>query len=183
MRGPGVFQQKILLLLLGGLAIGLSRSPRRAYAVVRQIGKKWRELDRHRLKRAISALYRSRLIEERHGRDGTITLVLSEEGKRRALSYRLDDLRIKTPARWDRKWRVVLFDVPEGMKKLRDAFRFRLRQLGFLELQKSVFVFPYPCEDEVAFVVEFYNARRFVRIILAESIDNALHLKKKFFLI
>jgi len=52
--------------------------------------------------------------------------------------------------------------------------------LGFYPLQKSVFVFPYECENELEFITEFYNIRRYVRYIIAEKIDNEFHLKKIF---
>ena len=180
MRGPGIFQQKILLLLLSGLTIGLSGSPRRAYQIVRFVGREWEKLNKHKMKRAIRSLYESQLVAEKHEPDGSMTLTLTKEGKRRTLQCKFDELSIKKPHRWDHKWRIVAFDVPEEMKQLRDTLRFRLRQLGFLELQKSIFVFPYPCNDEIDFIIEFYNARKFVRVICAESVDNEFHLKKMF---
>ncbi len=66
------------------------------------------------------------------------------------------------------------------MKRSRDALREKLKELGFYELQKSVFVFPYKSEDEIDFIIEFFEMRQYVRTILAEKIDNELHLKKIF---
>ncbi len=183
MKGPGIFQKKILLLLIGGLTIGLSGSPQRAYRIVRYVGHEWEKLNKYRMKRAIQSLYESRLVSEKHERDGSVTLILTKEGRQRVLQYKFDDFSIKKPQRWDHKWRIIAFDVPEEIKQLRDTLRFRFRQLGFLELQKSIFVFPYPCENEIDFIVEFYDARKFVRIICAESIDNEFHLKKMFSLV
>ena len=107
-------------------------------------------------------------------------MVLSDQGKKVALTYRLDDMRIKKPEHWDRKWRLVAFDVPEKRKKIRDSLRFRFRQIGLLEFQKSIFVSPYPCEKEIEFLIEFHDARSYVRTIMAEKIDNQLHFEKKF---
>jgi len=73
-----------------------------------------------------------------------------------------------------------MFDVPEKQKRLREAIRDRFQSMGLLEFQKSVFVSPFPCMDEVEFILEFFNARRYVRFVLAEEIDNELHLKQKF---
>jgi len=50
--------------------------------------------------------------------------------------------------------------------------------MGFYQLQKSVFIYPFECSNEINFVIEFFNLRPFVRQILAERIDNELHLKK-----
>ncbi len=46
--------------------------------------------------------------------------------------------------------------------------------------QKSVFISPFECKDEVNFVIEFFNLRPYVRFITATEIDNALHLKNQF---
>lgn len=179
-RGVGSIQQKVLLLLLGGLALGLSRSPGRYFRILRLMGKEWRYMRRAALWRAVGALYKSKLVQAKLNADGTYTLLLTEKGKQRALTFKLDEMEIKKPSRWDGKWRMVLFDIPEKRKKVREALRMRLRRLGFLEFQKSVFVYPYPCDDEIDFVIEFYAVRAHVRKVVTESMDNELHFRLKF---
>ncbi|MFH1956722.1 MAG: CRISPR-associated endonuclease Cas2 [Patescibacteria group bacterium] len=179
----GSTQKKILILLLGGLALGLSRSPRTSFQIIKQMKKEWGWINQQNLKRAIKKLYESKLIKEKENKDGTITLILTDKGKEKALTYNIDEMEIKKPKIWDKKWRIVLFDVPEKTRKIRDAFRDHLKNLGFYEFQKSVFVHPYDCHDEIEYLIEFYNARRFIRFITAESIDNELHLKQHFKLI
>ncbi len=176
----GTIQKKILLLLLGGLALGFSRSPRGQLRIIRAMRDEWRVIDRHALYQAMRRLYQSQLVEERHNDDGSLTMILSAEGKWRALTFTAEDIEIAKPKVWDKKWRVVVFDIPERRRGLRDIFRARLRHMMFYELQKSVFVHPYPCQDQIDFLVELYGARQYVRIIVAESLDNALHLKTHF---
>ena len=182
-RGLGTIQQKVLLLLLGGLALGLSGSPVRYFRVLKAIGKGWREINHQSLRRAIRSLYASQLVEGRENPDGTLTLVLSKNGKSRALTFKVEEMRIKKPERWDGKWRVVVFDIPEKRKRVRDALRGHLRQLDFYELQKSVFIHPYPCDDEVEFLIELHQVRHHVRTLIVHSVDNELDLKTKFGLI
>ncbi|MBU2109853.1 hypothetical protein KKB71_02815 [Patescibacteria group bacterium] len=179
-RGPGVNQQKILLLLFGGIALGLSGSPKRYFQILDSITKEWKEIDRRMLKRAIKKLYESKLIKEKENPDGTVTLVLTDKGKQKALTYDLGKMEIKKPKQWDKKWRVVLFDIPEKIKRTREAIRIHLKNLGFYEFQKSVFVHPYDCKNEIDYLIEFYDVRKFVRFIIADSLDNELHLKKHF---
>ncbi len=176
----GTMQKKILLLLLGGLALGFSRSPRGQLRIIRAMRDEWQAIDRHALYQAIKRLYQSRLVEERHNDDGSLTMVLSTEGKRRALTFTAEDIEVLKPKAWDKKWRVVVFDIPERQRGLRDIFRARLRHMGFYELQKSVFIHPYPCQDQIDFLLELYGARLYVRVIVAESLDNELHLKMHF---
>jgi len=80
----------------------------------------------------------------------------------------------------DGVWKLVIFDIPEKRKKVRDALRGHLRQIGFYELQKSVFIHPYPCGDEIEFLVEFHQVRAHVRQLTVHAIDNDLHLRRKF---
>jgi len=89
-------------------------------------------------------------------------------------------MEIKKPAKWDGEWRVVIIDIPERFKKAREALRKKLKDLGFMKLQESVFVFPYKCEDEIDFIVEVFQIRPFVRFVKAKSFTNEEQLKIKF---
>lgn len=179
----GETKQKIILLLLGGLVLGLSRSPKQYFRIVKKISREWEEINRQSLERSVRSLYKSKLVEMKNNPDGTTTMVLSKEGKKIALVYDIFNMKIKEPRRWDNRWRILMFDVPEKMKRVRESFRMHFKQMGFYEFQKSVFVHPYPCEDEFEYIVEFYNARRYLRFIVAGKIDNELELKKHFGLI
>src|SRR3989344_3359261 len=161
----GATQRKILLLLQAGLALGLSRSPKKHWWILRQIPREWKKENRQELERAINSLYVSHLIKERNNKDGTTTLVLSENGKQRTLQFDIDNLEIKKPQKWDGKWRIVMFDIPEKLRRMRDSLRIHFQKIGLIELQKSVLVFPYPCNKEIEFILELYNARRHVRFV------------------
>lgn len=176
----GITTQKVLLLLFAGITLGLTRSPRQQFRILKNIRYEWKELDRKELNRSIRRIYESKLVHCISHKDGTIEMVLNREGKRVALRYSLETMKINNPVIWDKKWRVILFDVPEYKKRLRDALRFQLKQLGLVEFQKSVFVHPYECKNEIDIVIELYNARRYVRFLEATHIDSDLHLKKRF---
>jgi DNA-binding transcriptional regulator PaaX len=111
------------LLFLGGLTLGLSRSPRQQFRIIKNISYEWKKIEDRALKRAIGSLYESKLIGRRQNKDGSITIFLSQEGKKKALTFKLDEIKINKPQKWDKKWRVVLFDIPESMKKMRDILR------------------------------------------------------------
>lgn len=179
-RGIGEVQRKVLLLLGSGLALGFSRSPQAYLKIIKGTAEEWKKINRCSLRKAIRSLYDSKLINWAENSDGSITLNLTNKGKNKSLTYNLDNLRVNKPKRWDKKWRVVLFDIPESYRSARDALRTHLKQIGFFELQKSVFVYPYPCDDVINFLIEFYNIRKNVRQILAEGLDNSLDLKNYF---
>lgn len=105
---------------------------------------------------------------------------VTKKGTTKLLAYKLDEISIKPVKKWDRKWRLIIFDIPEKYKTARQYFRSKLKELGFAQLQKSAWIIPYPCEDEVDFIAQVYEIKPFVRIVVAESIDGAAALKKKF---
>lgn len=45
--------------------------------------------------------------------------------------------------KWDKKWRIAIFDIEEINRILRDNLRSKLKELGFGMLQKSVFISPH----------------------------------------
>ena len=141
----------------------------------------WKEFDESRLRQKLKKLANQKVI--RIYQDGDkLAVKITKKGRTKLLKYNLEDIEIPKPDEWDRKWRIILFDIPEKIRKARDVFRYHLNQLGFYEFQKSVFVHPYNCKDEIDYLIEFYNLRRFVRFVEADSIDNELHLKKYFHL-
>lgn len=178
----GGTQKKLLLILLGGVALSLSGSPRRYFRVLKSIGREWRKINEYNLKRSIRSLYKSKLVREEVAKDGIIRLVLTEKGKLKALAYNIETMKIRSPRIWDKKWRMVVFDIPETLKSKREILRYHLKNLGFFELQKSVFVHPFDCYNEIEYIVEFYRLRKYLRFIVAESIDVDLLLREHFLL-
>ena len=55
-------------------------------------------------------------------------------------SFDFDNFEFEKPKRWDGKWRILIFDIREKVRRRRDEFVDLLR-LGF-KLQNSVWVFP-----------------------------------------
>ena len=93
----------------------------------------------------------------------------------------LSKLKITKPARWDKKWRVVIFDIPDkSFKRGRDALRSKLKEWNFYQLQKSVWVCPWPCENEIRTVVDLYELTLYTNIIVAETIENDMHVRRHF---
>ena len=179
-RKIGPTMQKVLLLLGGGLTLGFTHDPRAFRKIRQDIAREWNEIDRRALLDAIAVLYASRLVDYKEHDDGTFTLTLTKDGKKESLRYRMDDMKLEEQKKWDGMWRMVLFDIPEHKKKERDILSSKLKQLGFFCVQKSVFLYPFRCENEVNFIVEFFNLRPYVRMFLVKETDINLHLKKKF---
>ncbi len=180
MRVKSETKQKILLLLTAGVALSLSRSPKNYFKILKSVSGEWKKINRDKLIRAVREFHNNRIIDYKEKEDGTVEIVLTKEGKEKALKYKIDEIKIKKPDTWDGKWRMVIFDIPEKKRKARKALRDKIRELGFRELQKSVFIFPYECEDEINFVVEVFDLRPYVRLLNVESFTNEEQFKLKF---
>lgn len=74
-------------------------------------------------------------------KDGKIYLRLTNQGREKVKrDFPLLSLQQR---RWDKKWRVVIFDIKETKRSTRDALRLKLRELGFGMLQRSSWITPY----------------------------------------
>ncbi|KKS75320.1 MAG: hypothetical protein UV48_C0014G0003 [Candidatus Azambacteria bacterium GW2011_GWA2_42_9] len=55
-----------------------------------------------------------------------------------------------------------------------------MKELGFYPMQKSVFVYPYDCKNEINFILEIFEVKPYVRYIIAKDIDITMDLKQRF---
>jgi hypothetical protein len=131
----------------------------------------WRRYNPHYLRRTLSRLKKQKLVELTE-ENGEHVVMLTKGGKRRILRYALEELSIPKPKQWDGRWRMVIYDVDERKKKLRDVFRLTLRSLGFFKLQESVWVYPYPCEEQVTFLREYYGVGNEVLYVVASTLED-----------
>lgn len=112
---------------------------------------------------------------------GSMTYVrLTEKGKEKLLKYQIKELEIKKPKRWDKKWRIITFDIKEKRKSTRNLLRSELMNSGFIRLQNSVWVYPYDCEEFVVMLKAHLKIGKDVLYITANKIENDKWLKKEF---
>jgi len=130
--------------------------------------------------RTIQKLKKNRLITVKE-RQGKFVIELTREGKKKFQDIQLQNLQITKPPYWDKKWRILIFDIPDkGFKRARDVLRNKLKQWEFYPLQKSVWVCPWPCEKEIQLVAELYEVADYISIIVAENISNDVLLRRHF---
>ena len=132
------------------------------------------------LRNAYYGLKRQGLVEIIKEEGDNITVKLNYKNKTKIKKFSLDIISIPKARSWDGKWRVIIFDIPVRYNMARIAMTRKLKELGFYQLQKSVWVFPYPCEDEVLFIADFFKVDRCINILSADNIENDYKLKKFF---
>jgi len=126
--------------------------------------------DRFRTKRAIESLKKQKLINL-YEKGEELIMEITERGEKRVLKYKIDEIKIIRPKKWDGFWRVIMFDIPESYKRARDALSGKLKEMELYPLQKSVFVCPFECKDEIDFIGEFFNVGKFVHYFITKEMD------------
>ncbi len=145
--------------------------------------KKHKKYSKKQIRIAFNNLKQRKLIEIIQIGKGKYKVRLTNKGKKRIKDFSFEILRIEKPKKWDEKWRILIFDIPAKPKKYhqaREALRRKIKELGFYQIQKSVWAYPYECEDEILFISELFNVQQNIEIITAEKL---LHQEKirKFF--
>lgn len=131
----------------------------------------WKRFNIPYLKRTLTRLERQKLVTIRNDEKYQI-VEITDAGKRRILKYALDELVIDKPKFWDGKWRMVSYDIPSNLKRLRQIFREYLSTWNFYPLHESVFLHAYPCIKQVVFLREYLGIGEYVRIFLVSQIEN-----------
>jgi len=108
-------------------------------------------------------------------KDGDRYVELTNRGREHIIRMQ----KLPTRGRWDGRWRVVMFDVPERRKRTRDTLRYRMRELGFVRFQDSAWIFPFDCEDIVELVKTELRLGSNVQYMIAD-IANDLRWRKEF---
>lgn len=97
-------------------------------------------------------------------------ILLTSKGRSKSLivKYKLDP---RFKKRKDKKWVMVVFDIPEKMRKYRDEFRKYLLSFGFQKFQKSIWICPYDTLKDLNEVINTYSLDKFVKIFIVEEVE------------
>ncbi len=109
-----------------------------------------------------------------------VSYELTSKGEHMLNEKEIWKLQIPKPKKWDGKWYLVMFDIPVDERRRRDAFRLRLKEMGLVLYQNSVWVYPYPLEKIVGSVSDFYLLSGCVSFITATSLTGEERLRKHF---
>ena len=107
-------------------------------------------------------------------------LRLTAKGEQVLRRLELHDFKLRKPKRWDRKWRILIFDIPERRKGLRQKIRYTLKAIGFVRLQDSVWAYPYDCEDLVTLLKADFKVGKDLLYLIVDSLEYDKPLKEYF---
>jgi len=114
-------------------------------------------------------------------RDGKQYARITDSGQK-ALKFEQEKAKLHNAKkkRWNRRWRVIIFDIPERRRRTRDRLRNIMERTGFARLQDSVWVFPYDCEDFISLLKAELKIGAAVLYMVVEHIENDKHLRAQF---
>ncbi|MEK7139019.1 MAG: hypothetical protein AAB799_02470 [Patescibacteria group bacterium] len=167
-------------LVLGGLVVVASTNPLFGIKIIGAIQKdlkrkKWRDFYRN-----LGYLKRRGFIEVEQNSDGSYSVEATDSGRLQSERYDLDNITIKAPKKWDKQWRLIIFDIPVEKQKSRLALIPKLKELGFIMLQKSVWAHPFECHNEVAVLARAFEIDQYVNYITCSKVSSDDYLIGEF---
>lgn len=178
-RRLGAFQQAMLTaVMLGGVVLVAATIPNAARLLKFFPG----------FKKGARFNYKTKSVLGRLADKGCVVFV-EKDGKRYAritekgeqmLRFETEKAAMAKKRRWDRRWRIVIFDIPERRRSVRSKLRRYMQEYGFVRLQDSVWVYPHDCEDLIALVKANFRIGADVLYLIVERLEYDKHLREHF---
>ncbi len=166
----------LLVIALNG-QISPQTANRLIYKLIKKL-KNWRNTNKYRqeyyINRKTKELIAKNLIEI----DSDGHLKLTKDGERRLIHIQRVS-RLKNYV-WDKKWRIVIFDIPEKQRSKRDFLRQELIESGFQRLQHSVWVSPYPQEEFIELLKTEIEINHLAIFFETDRLSNEHGLRESF---
>lgn len=127
-----------------------------------------RNLRQSELSREIKRLRERGLID--FVSDEKLAYRLTDKGKQKAVweSVIMDD------GKWDGRWRVVIFDIPEKRREARNLFRSSLKKWGFKAWQQSVWATKKNCTKALRKFVNDVGIEDWVLILESDNVGRKM---------
>lgn len=108
---------------------------------------------------------------------------MTSRGESLLRRWQFTDFKLRKPIKWDKKWRVMIFDIPEKKKKMRDDLTLLFRQAGIRRLQNSVWIYPYDCEDVITLLKTDFGIGKNLLYMIVDELENDKYLREEFNLV
>ncbi len=112
------------------------------------------------------------------GRGQHTALELTDKGRHQLNLLKL--LEIEVPDQWDSQWRMVIFDIPEVNREARYQIRRLLVELGFVQLQQSVWLHPLDCLEQFRKLQTAYGIEHHLHLLEVVGFDAPASIISKF---
>lgn len=179
-RRVGQVQKAILNVIAGSGVLAVALVAPNALKLLRGsvLGERLEERSRSAFSRLLKRGYLEFVV-----RDGKKVVRLTEAGQQVLERMQLQEVaqkKEKKTRRWDKRWRLVVFDIPEHRRVVRNKLRDLIISLGFIKIQNSVWVYPYDCEELITLLKSDLRLGREVLYAIVETIENDAWIRKHF---
>lgn len=164
---------------LGFIVVLAVTAPNAAGHILKLFGMVPDYKSRNRTVRTLRSLKKRGLISYTETK-GKIIIKLTSEGKQYYQRTMIESISLPRHSKWDGIWSIVTFDIPENKKINRRHFSKTLSILGMYNLEKSIFVYPYHCEEKIKEIADTFLVSKYVRYIRAIYLENDGQAKKFF---
>ncbi len=148
-----VIDELVWLIALSGAGALMVTAPNSVQALEKPLFKILKKLDKSLDARKIAYYAKRRnLVEVIDLGDDRFEVRLTEDGRQRSLKAQFETMTIPRQKKWDGHWRLVVFDIPEQSKYSRTFLVEKLKSLGFFMLQRSLWVHPFPCLEQIEII-------------------------------
>lgn len=175
--------QVILLVLVVAGAVSIAVIAPSILAGFAQLGLLPRSKDarkEHYIRKTVKRMAEENMVDVYQDTNGDTVVSITNTGRLFLAKKRLKDIVVERTKKWDGRWRIVSFDVRECKRQSRDELRNVLRSLGFVYVQRSLWAFPYPCDEvitEIAAALSIDDAVLYMTVMSTNKDD---WLRKKF---
>lgn len=177
----GVAKEILYWIAVSGMVVIAMTSPYFGVNLIKQLRKgKKNKSEERKLRDALYRLKKSKLVVISEKEHGEFIVELTEHGKRKVKEMQWNNVFPQQLQKWDGVWRIVIFDIPNKKKVAREAFRNKLKEWNFYQLQESVWAYPYPCEKEIGLLGEVLGLSSCINFIEAKRIMNDVEARSHF---
>lgn len=103
--------------------------------------------------------------------DNEFIIRLTEKGKKKIIRYKLEELFDKKKD-WDKKWRLIIYDIPDWKKSHRERFRKVIKKWKLYPLQESAYLTPFECKEEIEYLRQLFGIGSEVMYLTILKLEN-----------
>lgn len=139
----------------------------------------WEKFDGRRLRENLKRMRKKKLVKILL-HNNQLGVQITEKGRKRLIKYQLNEVSIQAQDKWDGMWRIVAYDISRDKNAAREAIRKTLKKLDFYQLQRSVYLYPYPCQDAIDYLRELYDVGDNITLLTVGNLEGEGAYKEYF---
>lgn len=175
------FAHKLLkILALSGAVAIAATSPYFGLNLIKGIEKEMKRKKWRQFYNTLHQLKKQKRLDIFQNDVGTYKVELTILGQKIVKRHDLDNLTIERPKQWDGQWRFFSFDIPVYKKEARFALLSKLKDLGFILVQRSLWAYPFECQKELMVMAKAFEVESHVLYLSAGYTSGGEWLRAKF---